>query len=77
MHEAIVVKYLGPTYTKPSRLKATWGKDSLTISFPYEIPGERRKRFAAEKLLEKLDVLADLVEGSLGSNSVFVLLNKR
>lgn len=70
---AIVTKYLGPTNTRDSRVKATTpdGK-TVTIPYPYELSGEAVHRAAVTALCGKCGWEDDSVAGWLGSGMVFV-----
>ena len=50
----IRTKYLGPTNTRGSRIKATNGDRSVTIPYPYELNIEAAHAEAAEKLINIL-----------------------
>jgi hypothetical protein len=52
--QAIITKYLPATNTKGSRIKATCGAGSTTISYPHELSGQAVHRAAAEALIVKL-----------------------
>lgn len=53
--QAIQTKYLGPTNTRGSRIKATCASGSLTIGYPHELgQGQPAHRKAAEALIAKL-----------------------
>lgn len=53
--QAIQTKYLGPTNTKGSRIKATCAAGSITIGYPHEVEhGQSAHRKAAEALAAKL-----------------------
>lgn len=77
--QAIVVKYLGPTNSRGSRLKAYADAGSITISYPYELNREDGYLKAAEALREKLGWTGEhygaLVSGGLPNNggTVFVM----
>ena len=49
--QAIIVKYLGPTNTKGSRLKATCERGSITIPYPHELSGSDCHRKAVASLI--------------------------
>ena len=75
--QAIEVKYIGPTNTKPSRLKASCAAGSVTISYPYDLSGDALFRSAADALCAKLgwtdDAYPTLYGGQLANgNYVFV-----
>jgi len=52
--QAIVTKYIGPTDTKGSRIKATCDAGSITIPYPHELSGEDVHAAAAMALVRKL-----------------------
>lgn len=52
--QAIITKYIGPTDTKPSRIKAACGAGSITIGYPHDLSGQAVHRAAAEALAVKL-----------------------
>lgn len=51
--QAIITRYLPPTNTKPSRVKASCARGSVTISYPHELSGEEVHVFAASALVAK------------------------
>lgn len=52
--QAIQTKYLGPTNTKGSRIKATCAAGSVTISYPYDLSGMDCHAAAAKALVDKM-----------------------
>ena len=52
--QAIVTKYLGPTYTKGGRIKATCAEGSCTIGYPHELDQKEAHVAAARALCDKL-----------------------
>ena len=50
MNQAIVTKYLGPTNTKGSRIKATCYGGSLTVSYNHSLTDEENHILAAYEL---------------------------
>ena len=52
--QAIQTKYIGPTNTRGSRIKAWCAAGSITISYPHELSGQACYRAAAELLANKL-----------------------
>ena len=52
--QAIQTRYLGPTNSRGSRIKATCAAGSITIPYPYELSGQACHRKAAEALVTKL-----------------------
>ena len=51
-NQAILTKYLPPTFTRPSRMKATCGRGSLTLSCE-AIPGPDKHVTIANALIAK------------------------
>ena len=56
--QAIHVKYLYPTNTRGTRIKATCAGVSVTIPYPYELSGMDVYREAAQTLCNKLGWIA-------------------
>jgi len=54
MPQTILTRFLGPTNSRGSRIKATAWRASVTIPYPYELDTERAHRAAAEALCVKL-----------------------
>lgn len=53
MPQAIITKFLGPTNTRPSRIKATGWRGSVTVPYSHEISPVDNYRAAAEALCNK------------------------
>lgn len=53
--QAIKTKYLGPTNSRGSRIKAECMAGSITIPYPYGENEEEAHRTACDALCEKLD----------------------
>jgi hypothetical protein len=51
--QAIVTKYLSPTNTRGSRIKAECNRGSITIRFPQECSFENANVIAAQALCDK------------------------
>ena len=68
--KAIQTKYIGPTNTKPSRIKAFDGDNSITISYSSESKNPHAD--AALALARKLNWTGTLIEGSTKDGQVFV-----
>lgn len=69
MFQAIQVKYLGPTNSKGSRVKAwSFSKKSITIAIDHSKDLEENAREAAIQLLSKLEWQGSWVSGSLPNN---------
>ena len=65
--QAIQTRYLGPTNSRGSRIKAWAAAGSITIGYPHELSGQACHRKAAEALLEKLEwTKENYGEGLLG-----------
>lgn len=52
--QTIITKYLSPTASCGSRIKATCWRCSVTIPFPYELNCMDRHKLAAQTLADKL-----------------------
>ena len=73
--KAILVKYISPTNTRGSRLKATdCDRNSIVISYDHSLERSELYRSAAVALCAKMgwSGAETLIEGGLGNNSVFV-----
>lgn len=51
--QAIITKYLGPTNSRGSRIKATCERGSVTISYMHDVGREHAHAMAAWALVEK------------------------
>jgi len=70
--KAILTKYIGPTNTRPSRIRASdCDGNSVTISYPHELSGEAAFRKAADALCLKMGWKGPLVGGGLKNDWVF------
>jgi hypothetical protein len=66
MRQAIVTKYIGPTNTRGSRIKATADAGSITVPFNYRLKTfEENHRAAAVALQNKFNWQGNLIGGSL------------
>jgi hypothetical protein len=75
--KAIECKYIGPTDTRGSRIKATAGKEcSITIPYPYELSGEAVYEAAALALIEKMgwQAVGDIKGGYTDAGMTFVFI---
>jgi hypothetical protein len=75
--KAIECKYIGPTDTRGSRIKATAGKGcSITIPYPYELSGEDVYKKAALALIEKMSwqAVGDIKGGYTDAGMTFVFI---
>lgn len=74
--QAIITKYLGPTNTKGSRIKASCAAGSVTIDYPDELSGIDCHAKAAYALLAKMHWGYKLVGGQLPSQEyAFVMVD--
>jgi hypothetical protein len=74
--QAIQTKYMGPTNTKGSRIKATCAAGSVTIGYPYELSGMDCHAKAAYALLAKMHWDYKLVGGQLANHDyAFVMVD--
>jgi hypothetical protein len=65
--QAIQTKYLSPTNSRGSRIKAWAAAGSITIGYPHELSGQACHRKAAQALIEKLGWVEEHYgEGLLG-----------
>lgn len=73
MRQAIETKFLGPTKTRGSRVKATADAGSVTIGWDYSIDVVDNHRLAAEQLMKKLEWTGNLIGGGTRSGYVWVI----
>jgi len=74
--QAIQTKYMGPTNTTGSRIKATCATGSVTIDYPHELSGMDCHAKAAYALLAKMHWDYKLVGGQLADQSyAFVMVD--
>jgi len=71
---AITVKYLGPTNTKGTRLKAYANGNSITISKNYALSDSDGPKYAAQVLCDKMKWKGHLIHGGTEKEDVFVFL---
>jgi hypothetical protein len=82
--QAIITKYLGPTNTKGSRIKATCAAASVTLGYDSALNSDGNHRAAAEALCKKLgwvsspnNLYTSLVQGQLpNGDNVFTFIPK-
>ena len=65
MKQAIIIKFLGATNTKGTRLKVTSYGGSITVPFDYGAVQEQRIRQAVDALLNKLEWSGEYIIGCL------------
>lgn len=75
--QAIQTRYLKPTDTKGSRIKAWAAAGSITIGYPHELSGQACHRKAAEALAAKFGWDTELLGGQLENGDyAFVFVNE-
>ena len=67
MKQAIIIKILGATNTKGTRIKASVKSSSVTVSFDYSAGHEQRIRKAVDALFNKLEWSGEYIIGHLPS----------
>lgn len=72
MRQAIQTKYIGPTNTKGSRIKATAFGGSVTVSYDDALSQEKNHQAAAIALAEKLGWSGAIHGGGTLTGYVFV-----
>jgi len=65
--QAIQTRYLGPTNSRGSRIKAWADAGSITIPYPHELSGQACHRLAAEALAKKFGWKFNYLGGQLPS----------
>lgn len=75
--QTIITKYLGPTKTKGSRIKAkpSGNVKQVTIAFDYSLNDEGNHALAAQMLLNKLGWRGEWRMGGTDKGYVFVNVN--
>ena len=74
--QAIITKYLCPTNTKGSRIKASCAAGSVTIDYPHELSGMDCHAKAAYALLAKMHWDCKLMGGQLPNQDyAFVMVD--
>ena len=63
--QAIITKYIGPTDTKPSRIKATAAAGSITVSYDHSLNIDGNHIAAAQELAAKFGWTGKWVQGCL------------
>ncbi len=70
--KAITTKYIGCTSYKPSRIKATDGDNSVTVSYDHALNASENHLHAARMLISKLGWNGDYIQGGTKDGYVFV-----
>jgi hypothetical protein len=77
MAQSIITKYLGPTNTQGSRIKAhtSYGRNSITLGYDYALNGKENHAAAAKTLATKLNWSGRWIEGGgdKGQGNIYVL----
>lgn len=78
MRAAITTKFIGPTNSKGSRIKATCQAGSITVPYTYETSIDGQHHKAALALAEKLGWTGQWAGGSNpnGTGNVYVLVGE-
>lgn len=71
--KSIETKYYGSTNSRGSRIKATDGDNSVTVSYDHSLNTERNHAAAALTLARKLKWTGTLIGGGTKAGYVFVL----
>ena len=74
--QAIQTRYLGPTNTRGSRIKATAYAGSITVDYDHSLRTEEAHAVAAVALARKLGWDGYLICGGLHDSYVFVFADK-
>ena len=76
--QAIVTKYLGPTDSRGSRIKAT-AANGESVTVPYGFSGDEYSRHerAAKALMQKLEWDGEIIGGSLRDGYAWVFAPER
>jgi len=73
--QTITTKYLGPTNTKGSRIKASCEGGSITVSLDYGVEIEQDYMKAAKALKDKMNWSGEMIGGHTKDGMVFVFVN--
>ena len=71
---AIITKWIGPTNTKGSRVKASCEKGSVTLNWTYDLDVKGNHHRAAMALADKLGMVGNWTAGELKDGYAFVAL---
>ena len=73
--KSIRTRYYGPTNTKGSKIIASDGdKNSITISYPYQLNSDTAHELAAYRLMEKMDWPNELNGGEFANDQFWIML---
>ena len=70
--QAITTKYLGPTDTKGSRIKASCEAWSIAIYYDHEFSASENHDSACKALLSKLEWRGDYIGGGYSNGYIYV-----
>jgi len=74
--QAIRTKYIGPTNTKPSRIKASCEARTIFVEWDHHLNGEANHRYAAQTLMKRLGWELSMASGTLKDGTwAHVLIN--
>lgn len=74
MSQTVITKYIGPTNSRPSRVKATCWRKSVTVSWDDHLGSEENHKEACAELIKALEADSDynwaiVAHGSLPDDS--------
>ena len=75
--QAIETRYLGPTNTKGSRIKATAAAGSVTVPYDYALSTEEAHAIAAYTLVTKLGWTGTFAQGGNVKGDGYYFVNVR
>lgn len=73
--QAIETRYLGPTNTKGSRIKATAWKGSVTLSYDYALNADQNHAKAAQALADKFGWKGQWAQGAKPKGTGYFFVN--
>lgn len=71
-NQAITTKYLGPTNTKGSRIKASCEAGSITVHYDHEFSATENHDSACKALLSKLEWSGHYIGGRYSNGYIYV-----
>lgn len=73
--QAVITKYIGPTNTKGSRVKASCEAGSITVNWDHSLNSDQNHDAACQALLDKLGWSGEWIGG--GTSTGYVYVNPR
>jgi hypothetical protein len=68
-HQAVTTKWIAPTNTKGSRIKAKCAAKTITVGWNHSMGVEENHRAAAKALIGQLEWFGEWVQGTLPDES--------